>query len=79
MFKKMSYNPKVHAHTVQLAWTELKCANTQYCETKYYLSLSEAWHAAMTALIPIDTSPEPFTHEELYHYSGISAIKSLVF
>lgn len=62
----MSCNQKIYAHTVQLVWTELKWANAQYFETKYYLSLSEPRHAAMTAFIPIDTSPEHFTHEELY-------------
>ena len=75
MFKKMNCSQKIYACTVQPVWTELKCANTPYAEINYYLSLSEVRYAAKNTFI--DTSPEPFPHKELYHYSDTCAIKTV--
>lgn len=77
MFRKMNSNQKIYACTVQPVWTELKCANIPCTGIDYYPSLSEVRYAAVTTFISIDTSPEPFPHEELYHYSDTSAIKTV--
>lgn len=77
MFRKMNSSQNFYASTVQPVWTELNCANTLYTEINFYVSLSELKCAAVTTSISIDTSPEHFPREDLYHCSGTSSIKTV--